>query len=161
MQIASPLINELQCGERLNHAIEHGRRGEFALLLAMLSQDARDMAQFTLGEEGTVDAKLRRQFELPPAQTLVADVADDSLVNNGGEFHELGLRGFALQQALKPEALVTRGPISVTMLDALNNTDPLCKSRYLEPQHPALPEIPHFNDRLSGQLALAQRMAQA
>ena len=37
MLSSAVLINELQLGTRLNHAIDHVRRGEFALLLALSS----------------------------------------------------------------------------------------------------------------------------
>jgi len=48
MQIDDLLITESQLNSRLNNSVHENRRGEFALLLAMLSHDALDFSQFHL-----------------------------------------------------------------------------------------------------------------
>ena len=36
------IINELQFGDGINHAVHEGRRADFALILSMFSDDVRD-----------------------------------------------------------------------------------------------------------------------
>lgn len=98
------LINELQLGERLNLAVESHRRGEFALLLALLSQDVRDWPQFHLHDDVEKDTVLRQQFDLPAPQPLVGDLSQEpSPVDNSYHFISEGERSFQLAQALMPD----------------------------------------------------------
>ncbi|ASF14497.1 MULTISPECIES: VC2046/SO_2500 family protein [Shewanella] len=162
MQIDVPLINEAQIGSRLNAAIEHNRRGEFALLLSLLSADARDMAQFQWQKELDTAEKLQRQFELPPKQTLVADLSSDNhIIDNSAVFMQQGARAFQLQQALRPEALVIRGGEPIAMAEALSNCEFTTRLR----QRGQLPspqvEIMHFADQLAIQRNLIPRLASA
>jgi len=162
MQIDVPLINEAQIGTRLNAAIEHNRRGEFALLLSLLSADARDMAQFQWQKELDTAEKLQRQFELPPKQTLVADLSSDNhIIDNSAVFMQQGARAFQLQQALRPEALVIRGGEPIAMAEALSNCELTTRLR----QRGQLPspqvEIMHFADQLAIQRNLIPRLASA
>ena len=162
MQIDVPLINEAQIGSRLNAAIEHNRRGEFALLLSLLSADARDMAQFQWQKELDTAEKLQRQFKLPPKQTLVADLSSDNhIIDNSAVFMQQGARAFQLQQALRPEALVIRGGEPIAMAEALSNCEFTTRLR----QRGQLPspqvEIMHFADQLAIQRNLIPRLASA
>ena len=162
MQIDVPLINEAQIGSRLNAAIEHNRRGEFALLLSLLSADARDMAQFQWQKELDTAEKLQRQFELPPKQTLVADLSSDNhIIDNSAVFMQQGARAFQLQQALRPEALVIRGGAPTAIAEALSNCEFTTRLR----QRGQLPspqvEIMHFADQLAIQRNLIPRLASA
>ncbi|MDG5899476.1 queD-like protein [Shewanella xiamenensis] len=162
MQIDVPLINEAQIGTRLNAAIEHNRRGEFALLLSLLSADARDMAQFQWQKELDTAEKLQRQFELPPKQTLVADLSSDNhIIDNSAVFMQQGARAFQLQQALRPEALVIRGGEPIAIAEALSNCEFTTRLR----QRGQLPspqvEIMHFADQLAIQRNLIPRLASA
>ncbi|MGB6136307.1 MAG: VC2046/SO_2500 family protein [Shewanella sp.] len=162
MQIESTLVNELQIGGRLNGAIEQNRRGEFGLLLAMLSADARDMAQFQLDKDLNVDQKLRKQFSLPPAQPLVVDVTSDiHVIDNAPLFQQQGARQFQLQQALTPEAIVIRGPQPDAMVEVLSNCDELTKRKALNryQQHTVIEDM-HFVDQLATQRKISQTMAQ-
>ncbi|MGI2855498.1 VC2046/SO_2500 family protein [Shewanella algae] len=118
------LINELQLGGRLNQAVESHRRGEFALLLALMSQDVRDWPQFHLHDDVAKDAVLRQQFDLPAPQPLVGDLSQEPLpVDNSYHFISEGERSFQLAQALVPEPLVIRGKRDSGMQDALDNCD--------------------------------------
>ena len=123
MRVEPVLINELQLGDTLNRAIEFNRRGEFGLLLAMLSHDARDMAQFTLSQDVPVEVKLKQEFELPDPQPFIADLSAEYVVDNSQHFIEEGARSFQLHQALVPEALVIRGGREQAMSEVLDNTD--------------------------------------
>ncbi|MCT8986386.1 VC2046/SO_2500 family protein [Shewanella phaeophyticola] len=161
MQIESTLVNELQIGSRLNGVIEQNRRGEFGLLLAMLSADARDMAQFQLDKDLNVDQKLRKQFSLPPAQSLVADVSTDiHVTDNAPLFQQQGARQFQLQQALTPEAFVIRDAQPDAMVEVLSNCDELTKRKALNSyqQHTVIEDM-HFIDQLATQRKISQTMA--
>jgi hypothetical protein len=152
------LINEANLGTRLNHAVTSDRRGEFALLLAMLSVDARDMAQFhTPASKDDLNTRLRNQFELPPEQTLVGNIAKEAVTDNSPQFHQSGLACFHLQQYLTPEALVIRGDDSLNMSRVLANCDPITRSRYRGDVHPQamIGDYPHFAEQLVAQRVMA------
>lgn len=160
MQIDVPLINEAQIGTRLNAAIENDRRGEFALLLSLLSIDARDMAQFQWQNELDSAQKLQRQFDLPPSPKLVDDLSStDEIVDNSAIFMQQGPRAFQLQQALRPEALVIRGAEAAAMVETLHNCDYITALR--QRGQLSVPQIntPHFADQLAAQRTMLQLSA--
>ncbi|WP_299794640.1 VC2046/SO_2500 family protein [uncultured Shewanella sp.] len=163
MQPGKILVNETQLGSRLNRAVDSDRRGEFALLLALLSTDARDMAQFQLNDKAlTSDAALRAKFELPSEECLVADLTlDSSPVDNSGQFHLGGTRAFQLMQALKPEAVVTRGSEPLEVQQVLANCELRVRQRYSSKSQadPYLPEGVHFVDQLSRQRQMSHILA--
>ncbi|GAA0782381.1 MULTISPECIES: VC2046/SO_2500 family protein [Pseudomonadati] len=160
MQIESLLINELQLGSRLNAAVEHQRRGEFALLLALLSADSSDMAQFQFDKDLTINQKLYKKFELPQPQALVDDLSTSSQhKDNSLVFHSHGLRQFHLQQNLSPEAMVIRGKHQDGIAQVLSNTSVLIKSKYENNQvSPELLEDMHFVEQLERQRQISQTM---
>ncbi|RPA59149.1 queD-like protein [Shewanella frigidimarina] len=158
MQIESTLVNELQIGSRLNVAIENNRRGEFGLLLAMLSIDARDMAQFQLDNDVDSTQKLRQRFSVPQPQLLVDDISvHPDTIDNAMIFQEQGARQFQLQQALTPEALVIRGSQSDSMVEVLSNCDYLTKNKAINAyqQHTPLEDM-HFLEQLSTQRKISK-----
>ena len=162
MRTSAILINESQLGTRLNHAIDHDRRGEFALLLALLSSDARDMAQFQL-QDDAVDPELalRAKFELPEKQALINDLTLQSVPrDNSTAFVQGGARAFQLLEALSPEALVIRGDKSSSMQKVLANCDYLTRRKY---HGTAKSEIydslnTHFVDQLAQQRQMSRVM---
>ncbi|MGI1998930.1 VC2046/SO_2500 family protein [Shewanella frigidimarina] len=161
MQIESTLVNELQIGSRLNVAIENNRRGEFGLLLAMLSIDARDMAQFQLDNELESTQKLRQRFSVPQPQLLVDDISvHPDTIDNAMIFQQQGARQFQLQQALTPEALVIRGSQSDSMVEVLSNCDYLTKNKAINAyqQHTPLEDM-HFLDQLSTQRKISNTLS--
>jgi hypothetical protein len=161
MQIEYPLVNELQCGNRLNQAIEHDRRGEFGLILAMLSADARDLAQFQLDIDLTQQQKFEKQFDLPKAQAVVADLSQAlPITDNAAYFYDGGMRSFQLAQALTPEALVIRGRNSDAMALTLSNCDLTTRLRQ-QRQLPAIPDFNqmHFIDQLAKQKQISATLA--
>jgi hypothetical protein len=162
MQIESTLVNELQIGSRLNVAIEHNRRGEFGLLLAMLSVDARDMAQFQLDDDVDMTQKLRRHFSVPQPQLLVDDIsAHPDTFDNAMVFQQQGARQFQLQQILTPEALVIRGSQTNAMVEVLSNCDYLTKHKAINAyQHHNPLEEMHFLEQLNTQRKISQTMSQ-
>ncbi|MGL4223273.1 MAG: VC2046/SO_2500 family protein, partial [Shewanella sp.] len=70
MQAAAIIINEAHLGDRLGRAISTGRRGEFGLLLARLSEDVREFAEFVKKSSEPLDEQLAKHFEIPQAQRL-------------------------------------------------------------------------------------------
>ena len=161
MQIESTLVNELQIGNRLNVAIEHNRRGEFGLLLAMLSVDARDMAQFQFDADVESTQKLRNHFSVPQPQLLVDDISiHPDTIDNAIVFQQQGPTQFQLQQALTPEALVIRGSQPDAMIEVLNNCDYLTKNKALNAyqQHTPLEDM-HFLDQLSTQRKISETLS--
>ncbi|WP_428617826.1 VC2046/SO_2500 family protein [Shewanella sp.] len=162
MRTSQLLINENHLGSRLNQAVTEHRRGEFGLLLAMLSSDARDLAQFHLdGMNLDSEAKLKRQFDLPEPQALTSELHKGIDCDNSGAFHQAGLSGFHLQQYLSPEPLVHRGRDPLAMQEVLANCDPITAARF----HGELTvdahllELPHFTEQIVKQRALGDILA--
>ncbi|WP_372872819.1 VC2046/SO_2500 family protein [Shewanella sp.] len=158
MQIAAGLVNESQVGDRLARAVEDGRRGDFGLILAMLSQDARDFAEFCLSTDVSVEQKLSKQFELPPKQPLVAFPGNQECMDNSGVFRTFGHTAFRLNQALLPEPVLIRGEQSADMAVVLNNCEAHVRRRHygngkFEPQ-----ALMHFNDVLEAQRNMSKLM---
>ncbi|MGU3846447.1 VC2046/SO_2500 family protein, partial [Vibrio diabolicus] len=68
------IINELQFGNGINHAVHEGRRADFALILSMFSNDVRDVVPVEeIKEVATSDDILRQQLELSTPQALRSD----------------------------------------------------------------------------------------
>ncbi len=156
MHIDVALINESQLGNRLNHAIEHNRRGEFGLLLSMLSNDARDMAQFQFDKALATDDRLRKQLQLPGQEVLLADLSKEQQVqDNSQAFTQGGAVNFHLQQALTPEALLIRGQHDNEMAQALANCDNLTRLRQAGLMTEVKQTVPHFVDQLTEQRTFA------
>ncbi len=168
MRPGSVLINESQLGSRLNHAIDSERRGEFALLLSLLSVDARDMAQFQL-EHGQLEGEnqLRARFELPKAEMLISDLSIDSApVEHSEAFRSGGVKAFQLEQALCPEALVIRGRESAQMQRVLTNCDLVTREKHQLAKEQGSAKASqihhseiHFVDLLSEQRQMGQLIA--
>ncbi|AQS36314.1 Ribosomal S4P (gammaproteobacterial) [Shewanella psychrophila] len=165
--MSNVLVNESQLGTRLNHAIDNGRRGEFALLLALLSTDARDMAQFQTDLLGkNIDDQLRTKFDLAAPLQLVSDLSvDSSPVEHSRIFREGGARAFQLAQAIQSEAMVTRGSEPVEMQQVLTNCDLLTREKFIRSKSKEVGygdaidfESPHFVDILSKQRQMSRIM---
>ncbi|WP_028775100.1 VC2046/SO_2500 family protein [Shewanella waksmanii] len=154
------LINESHLGTRLNGAVSGARRGEFALLLALMSSDARDMAQFLARSNDDADTnKLRAQFELGPEQPIVTHFEQAQVIDNSGEYQRAGLAAFRLKQSLRPEALVNRGEVESAMVEVLANTDPSARMGYLNPNQAKseiYSQVPHFSEQLIAQRQFAE-----
>ncbi len=99
------LINELQCGQSVGRAVHDNRRADFALLLAMLSQDVRDHTAVDQVEEA-VPSDLREQFLLPQEQQLQSN--QESYLRGieiAAQFNNGGMVAAKLQSCLAPDAL--------------------------------------------------------
>jgi len=127
------LINEWQLGQQLNTAVHNGTRDKFNLLLSLLSDDARDFAQFALTEENTTASEkpdLRAAFSLGQAQPLVnkgMSAQQAQLLND--ELHTNNLSSIRLQLLLNNEALVSRSEASVFPSEVTDNLTFLSQQR--------------------------------
>ncbi|WP_417762628.1 VC2046/SO_2500 family protein [Shewanella sp.] len=152
MQTTPVIVNELQLAPKLHQAVDQNHRGDFGLLLALLSQDACDWPQFHLQDGGSTEQQLHKQFELPPTEPLLANLATDAVVtDNSATFAEQGATAFRLQQCLRPEALVIRGEHSMEMSEVIENLDLHSRSRYAGTAINVLPQVPDFADQLTEQ----------
>ncbi|MCH1921326.1 queD-like protein [Shewanella sp. A3A] len=152
MQTTPVIVNELHLAPKLHQAVEQNHRGDFGLLLALLSQDARDWPQFHLQDELSTLELLRQRFELPPTEPLLANLATEPTVtDNSALFSQQNATAFRLQQCLRPEALVIRGEHSMAMSEVLENLDLHSRARYAGTTTNALPQVPDFADQLTEQ----------
>lgn len=124
------LIDELQLGQSLNQAVHEGRRGDFALLLAMLSPDVEDqpwVADALPSATQTID--WRRRFELPRARPLQADaMSAERAVAITATVQQGDLTTARLLDCLDPEPLLRQQ----YALDPLvwENMSPLIQQKY-------------------------------
>ncbi len=126
MQLERALINELDTGTSLNLATVSNRRSDFSLLLALMSQDIRDMAQFEINRSpnDSENIKLRKKFELPAEEVLIADLSTQAvLIDHSATFQSQGALEFRLRQNLQPEAMICRGKYPADLNEALDNCD--------------------------------------
>ncbi|KLV09124.1 queuosine biosynthesis protein QueD [Photobacterium aquae] len=101
------LIHEGQLGNQLNHAVEHGRRADFALMLAMLSPDRLETTPIDIHQDPVhTDETMRAYFELqPPKPLTTSENCYNHSARQAKAFHESGLADVRLLDGLKPIAL--------------------------------------------------------
>ena len=88
------IINELQFGNGINHAVHEGRRADFALILSMFSDDVRDNTPTEkIDEIDTSEQALRKRFELQSPQQLRSDQNSYEVsAQQAALFHNSGLQ---------------------------------------------------------------------
>ncbi|CAM3085203.1 VC2046/SO_2500 family protein [Pseudoalteromonas distincta] len=133
MQIDDLLITESQLNSRLNNSVHENRRGEFSLLLAMLSHDALDFSQFHLPKteiDNLVieEEVLRKQFGAGPKQLLASDEYNmligqfnAALISQEGERN--GMTSIKLIQCLNPEPFAIRNDDKHIPLHIIDNCE--------------------------------------
>lgn len=102
------LVHEVQLGNHLNHAVEGGRRADFALMMAMLSPDQLETTPVdALPAPGQSEDELRAYFELQPPQPLTTtEHCYAHSATQAAAFHHSGNLGdVRLLQGLQPTAL--------------------------------------------------------
>jgi len=101
------LINEVQFGTQLNHAVEGGRRADFALMLAFLSPDHLEITPVDPAPASEqTEADLRAYFELPEPQPLTStEHCYGRAAAQADAFHKGGLSSSQFLHELKPTAL--------------------------------------------------------
>ncbi len=73
---ANLLVNDSQLGDHLNQAVIDGRRSDFGLLLALISEDARDLPRIEEPKNEQEQPDWRAYFGLPEPNPLYADEQD-------------------------------------------------------------------------------------
>jgi hypothetical protein len=103
----SGAINELQLGESITSAVSQERRADFALLLAMFSQDIRETISVEhVDISSKSESQLRDQLQVPRAGKLRSDQESYSKSAQIAEqFHHSGMMGARLQNGLNPDSL--------------------------------------------------------
>jgi len=127
------LINEWQLGQQLNTAVHTGTRDKFNLLLSLLSDDARDFAQFEVKEkqqELDKQTDYRAYFQLPQTQPLVNEGPSSKLLAElNTDLQNKKLTDIRFKQLLTNEALLSRKEGSSIPDDILDNIPLLKKQR--------------------------------
>jgi hypothetical protein len=129
------IINEWQLGAQLNSAVHSGTRDKFNLLLSLLSDDARDFAQFTLPQEGVKGAasaktNLCADFSLGEAQPLVAKgMSSQQAQQLNANLQENNLSSIRLQLLLANEPLLSRSEELLIDSDVKDNLTFLAQQR--------------------------------
>ncbi|MGB0894322.1 MAG: VC2046/SO_2500 family protein [Parashewanella sp.] len=162
MQVAQALINELDVGTSLNTATVSNRRRDFSLILSLMSQDVRDMAQFQLVEQPNENAQLRKKFRLPKEQVLIADLSESpKSVTHAAAFQSQGLTAFRLNNSIQPEALVNRGKLGSQLKQVLENCDVHVARKHLKMEIEQPNTSTPFIDLLEKQRTLSKIIALA
>ena len=133
MQIDDLLITEQQLSTRLNQSVHADRRGEFSLLLAMLSQDALDFSQFHLPkseieDNTTQEAQLREQLGAGPKQPLAPSEFNMLIGQFNAQRLSLigenkGMADIKLNQCLNPEPFSIRDDVNHIPLPIIDNCE--------------------------------------
>lgn len=141
MQIDQGLIRESQLDVTLNECVHQGRRGDFAMLLSMLSQDALDFAQFHLPTSPTIEKNksedaLKRGLQIGPQKPL-APAEFDMLIGQENAFvvQHFGLTALHLKECLAPEPFAIRNDKKHIPLEIVDNCE-LAVRRKLRPSMP-------------------------
>jgi hypothetical protein len=138
MQIEQGLIRESQLDVALNTCVHQGRRGDFGMMLAMLSQDALDFAQFHLPtsvaeEKNRTEEVLKRELQIGPQKPL-APSEFDMLIGQENAFvvQHFGMTALHLKECLVPEPLAVRDDKKHIPLEVIDNCE-LAVRRKLKP----------------------------
>jgi hypothetical protein len=103
----SNAINELSFAGGIGLAVESGKRADFALLLAMLSHDVRDIEPVEPFDHITEsEDQLRIRLGVKKVQSLASD--EESYTRGAAvahQFHSGGIQSAKLQDDLSPDAL--------------------------------------------------------
>ncbi|MDV2856387.1 VC2046/SO_2500 family protein [Oceanimonas sp. CAM02] len=139
---ANLLINDSQLGDSLNQAVHQGRRRDFGLLLAMLSEDARDLPRIDEPVTPAGEPDWRQYFALPePTPPMFAEQRDQARANT------LSTLAGSLQQDSLRLLLAMRGEPLKPSRDELpaevtSNLDPRALARMQGKLNAYLPQQP-------------------
>lgn len=128
------LINESKLGIKLNQCVHEKRRSDFSLMLAMLTEDAREFSEFTSPHiaqayPGTGD--LRKQFQLPEQQALALNNIDEiSRYNEAQYLQDNKLQTIHLLDALVPKPLAFKNDNTHIANNILGNMNVHSQERY-------------------------------
>lgn len=148
------LINEIQLGNKLNECVHSNRRSDFSLMLAMLTDDAREFSEFavpdgadtTLDEDKHNELALRRLFNLPEKAPLALnDVAELDNFNEAHLITSTHLPTMHFNNALKPKPLSFRDNVNHIEHDIVQNTSLHTQRRYESNNDTAASKKLNFN----------------
>lgn len=157
MQTQSVLAGELQLGQTLNHCIRDGKKSEFDLLLAMLSNDVTEQDQFSLNpiEEVKLPAQsLREEFNVPIPQTLKASSSSENeySLKLGKIANEEGLLTARFHHCLQPDALDFKTNMKHGIASELyNSLSPTVAKRFTKQVSEIRPEIIEIDKLIAAQ----------
>lgn len=102
------VISELHFGQGISQAVTHGRRADFALLLALFSNDVRDNTPVDKIEvPPTTEQVLRQRFELAEPQRLENDESSYQIsARQAALFHQGGMASAKLSHYLTRKCLL-------------------------------------------------------
>lgn len=132
------LANELQLGTQLNECIHENRRSHFSLLLAMLTDDVREHAQFLLpvteeSENITDENSLRKLFNVgQPAPLALTSLEQITEFNQAELVADDRLSELRLNNALNPKPLAFKDNNKLIDSNVMNNTSVHCQKRHLD-----------------------------
>ncbi len=130
------LVEELQLGEQLSHCIHTNRRSDFALMLAMLTDDVRAHSQFHLPQSQVQtieldEQRLRKMFELPEKPRLaLTDLKEINEFSQAELIEQQQLTTLHLQQAMKPQPLAFRDDSKHIDVAVMTNTSLYCQQQH-------------------------------
>lgn len=104
------LVDEMQLGQRLNESLQEQHHADFALMLAMLSNDVADAVltkDDLKAKEPETDESLRKKFNLPSQVKKYATSDDFERSSDLSHIlHSQGQRAIFLQNCMQNEPLV-------------------------------------------------------
>ncbi|MCO7188350.1 MULTISPECIES: VC2046/SO_2500 family protein [unclassified Pseudoalteromonas] len=142
MQIDGILCKEAQLGSALNHSVHEARRGDFALLLSLLSQDALDFSQFDLPhtspeQPDKSEAALKLALQLGPQKPLAPEHFNMLIgQDNGFLVQEGDLASLRLKECLQPEPYAVRNDKKHIPLHIVDNLEPAVRQRLEKTRNP-------------------------
>ncbi|EGR2794486.1 hypothetical protein BOO29_00835 [Vibrio navarrensis] len=142
------IINELQFGTGINHAIHDGRRADFALLLSMFSNDARHITPVEETDSQPVTEQiLRQQFALSEPQKLRSDQSSYTIsAEQAKQFHRAGLASSKLSHYLIADALAYMPEETFDLPEEVyQNLSGHERRQLAQPNTPLLPEAGLYN----------------
>lgn len=162
MQIDGILCKEAQLGSALNHSVHEARRGDFGLLLSLLSQDALDFSQFdlphtSLQEADKSEEALKKALQLGPQKPLAPEQFDMLIGQNNGFLAQGGdLTSLRLKECLQPEPFAVRNDKKHIPLHIVDNLEPAVREKLENTKNPQMlvdnPDIDAagFYDQIAG-----------
>lgn len=106
-QTQAGVLNELQLGGGICNAVKTNSRADFALLVAMFSNDVRETTPVeSVKKLDDPQAVLRKNLGVPESQPLRSDAESyGKSAHIAQQFHQSGIQAAKLQQGLTPDAL--------------------------------------------------------
>lgn len=129
------LINEIKLGIKLNQCVHENRRSDFSLMLAMLTEDAREFSEFclpTAHKHTPQETVLRKKFQLPNQQALALENMNQiTQYNEVADIQQNNMSAIHLNNALSPKPLSFKNNSKHIPNNVLSNMNVHSQERYL------------------------------